>query len=187
MNDVAPRDSAMIANPRTARPGPTEYGSYFGRYVRLPPDGDIVLFLESQLTEFKALLGGVSERDSLVRHAPYTWSIKQVVGHVSDCERVFGYRALWVARNNPTPLASFDEDDFMRAVDFDRWPFAELLAEFEAVRRSQLFLFEHLDPEAWLRRGLVGEHSTTVRAIAHVMGGHAKHHLDILHKRLGRG
>jgi DinB family protein len=177
----------MIANPRTARPEPTEYGPYFGRYVSLPPDGDIVLFLESQLTELKALLGGVSERDSLVRHAPYTWSIKQVVGHVSDCERVFGYRALWIARNNPTPLSPFDENDFMRAADFDRWPFAELLAEFEAVHRSQLFLFEHLDPEAWLRRGLVGEHSTTVRAIAHVMGGHAKHHLDILHKRGGRG
>ena len=75
----------------------------------------------------------------------------------------------------------------MRAMDFDRWPFAELLAEFESVRRSQLHLLQHLDPEAWLRRGLVNEHPTTVRAVAFVMGGHAQHHLNILHKRLGRG
>ena len=75
----------------------------------------------------------------------------------------------------------------MRAANFDRCPFVELLAEFESVRRSQLYLLQHLDPEAWLRRGLVGEHPTTVRAVAFVLGGHARHHLDILHKRLERG
>jgi hypothetical protein len=179
--------SAMPPDPRTSRPDPTEYGPYFGRYINLPPDGDIVLFLESQWAEFKSLLSGLTDRESLVRHPPYTWSIKQVVGHLSDCERVFGYRVLWIARNNATPLSSFDENDFMRAADFDRCPFAELLAEFESVRRSQLYLLQHLDPEAWLRRGLVNDHPTTVRAVAFVMGGHAKHHLDILHKRLGSG
>ena len=86
----------MPPDPRTSRPDPTEYGPYFGRYINLPPDGDIVLFLESQWAEFKSLLSGLSEPESLVWHPPYTWNIKQVVGHLSDCERVFGYRVLWI-------------------------------------------------------------------------------------------
>jgi hypothetical protein len=175
----------MNPHPRLLRPPPDEYGSYFGKYIALPPEGDIVAFLESQLREIEDLLKGLAESESLVHHPPYTWSIKQVVGHLSDCERVFGYRALWIARNNSTPLASFDENEFMRFADFDAWPIKEIFGEFAVVRRSSLYLFQHLDADGWLRRGLVGEHRTTVRAVAHVIAGHAQHHLDILHKRVG--
>jgi hypothetical protein len=133
-------------------------------------------------------VGGLTEqlqKNALTKHAPYTWTIKQVVGHITDCERVFAHRALWIARNNTTPLSGFDETEFMAAANFDRQPIPELVEEFEHVRKSHLLLFKHLTPEAWLRRGTVCEHAATVRAFAWAIAGHAKHHLDILHKRLG--
>jgi len=173
-----------MASLNIACPETTEYGPDFGKYIHLTPEGDVPAFLETQLGELLGLLGGLSESESLVRHPPYTWSIKQVVGHMTDCERIFGYRVLRIARNDATPLTSFDENTFMQFADFDRWPLVELAAEFEFVRRSHLQLLRHLDPGAWLRRGVVGGHPMTVRAMVFVIGGHAKHHLDILHKRL---
>jgi hypothetical protein len=169
------------------RPNPTEHAPGFATYINKVPDGDIQLFLTAQLAEFLKLLTGLSEKESLTKHAPYTWTIKQVVGHITDTERVFGHRALWIARNDTTPLATFDETAFMTAATFDRQPMPELVEEFEHVRKSHLLLFKHLTPEAWLRRGTVCEHPATVRAFAWAIAGHAKHHLDILHKRLGRG
>jgi hypothetical protein len=166
-------------------PEPTEYAPDFGKYIRLVPEGDIQLFLAAQLDELIGLLFGLSENESLVRHAPYTWSVKQVVGHITDCERVFGFRALWIARNDKTPLGSFDENAFMQAVNFDAVPFQEILKEFEYVRRGHLCLFQHFDSEAWIRRGVVKDHPATARAFAYVIAGHTKHHLDILHQRLG--
>jgi len=173
-----------MPGPFTSRPEPSEYNPYFGKYIQLVPEGDIRLFLESQLHEFLTLLTPLTEPQSLVRHPPYTWSIKQVLGHITDGERVFGHRALWIARGAPAPLASFDENDFMRHIDFDQYPFSELLEEFALVRRSQIQFFRHLDADSFLRRGIVGEHSTSVRALAYIMAGHAKHHLNILHQRL---
>jgi hypothetical protein len=164
-----------------------EYAAPFANYVQQTPKGDIRELLAAQLDQTQSLLRGLTEQESLVRHAPYTWSVKQVIGHIADCERVFGHRVLWIARRGGTPLASFDETVFMQAADFDRWPFDELLEEFELVRRSHLALLKHLEPEAWLRRGVVLDQPTTVRAMARVMYGHAEHHLKILRKRLGAG
>lgn len=169
------------------RPAATEYAPAFGNYVRLAPEGDVPAFLEGQLEELLGLLGGLSEKQSLARHAPYTWSVKEVVGHIADCERIFGYRLLRIARKDATPLASFDENTYMSAAEFDRWPFAELLKEFDYIRRSHLLLLRNLPPDAWTRIGVVNDHPMSVRAMAFVLAGHAKHHLDILHKRLGRG
>lgn len=168
-----------------SRPQPGEYEPDFGDYIGLPPDGDLMAFLDVQLAELRGLLGSLSEAESLHKHAPYTWSIRQVVGHMNDCERVFGHRVLRIARDDKTPLTSFDQTAYMQNSDFDRWPLGELLDEFEHVRRSHLLLFRHLAPEAWLRRGTVIGHPATARAFAWVIAGHAKHHLDILHKRLG--
>jgi hypothetical protein len=175
-----------MVNAHNARPDATEYAAPFGKYVQLVPGDDIQVFLAHQLAEMLGSLSGLEERESLVLHAPYTWTIKQVVGHIIDCERVFGHRALWIARSEKTPLASFDENAFMQAASFNRWPFEELLAEFEHLRQSHLLMFRHLEPEAWQRRGVVNDHPATVRAFAYVIGGHAQHHLDILHRRLGR-
>jgi hypothetical protein len=166
------------------RPDESEHGPDFGTYVRLTPDGDIQTILETQLTEMLGLLGELPEAESLVRHAPYAWTIRQVVGHLTDCERIFGYRALRIGRGDATPLAGFDENQYMQAVDFDRYPLAELVREFEHVRRSHLLLLRHLEPAAWLRRGVVRDGPASTRAFAYVMAGHAKHHLDIVRQRL---
>lgn len=176
-----------MEDPVLTPPDVSEYAAPFAGYVQKSPTGDIRHHLAKQLSETQALLSGLSELESLVRHAPYTWSVKQVVGHIADCERVFGHRVLWIARGGAAPLPSFDETIFMESSDFDRWPFVELLAEFELVRRSHVALLAHLEPTAWTRRGIVLDQPTTARAMARVMFGHAKHHLDILQKRLAAG
>jgi hypothetical protein len=166
------------------RPEAAECGPFFGKYVQLVPDGDVVAFLDSQLTELLGVLRNVSEPESLVHHAPYTWSLRQVVGHMTDCERVFGFRALWIARGDASPLAGFDETAFMAASAFDAVPLPALVAEFEHLRRSHILLFRHLPRDAWTRRGTVNAHPATARVFAWVMGGHAQHHLAIVRKRL---
>lgn len=168
-----------------SRPEQHEYAPDFDKYIRLVPTGDILEILAHQLADLLALLGPLGEAESLTVHAPYTWTLKQVVGHMTDCERVFGYRALRLARNDGTPLPGFDESRYMQFVDFNAWPMAELLEEFAMVRRSHLHLLRHFTPEAWLWRGTVIDHPATARALAYAMAGHAKHHLDIARKRLG--
>ena len=168
-----------------ARPAESEYSTEVADYIRLVPEGDIQAILEAQSDDLARLVGKLSDEQSLVQHPPYTWSIKQVVGHMTDCERVFGYRALRLARNDATPLPGFDENSYMQFANFDACPFAKLVAEFELLRRSHRLMFQHLEPDAWLRSGVVNNHRTTVCAIAFVMAGHAKLHLDILQKRLG--
>jgi hypothetical protein len=167
-----------------ARPDPAEYSPALADYIRLVPEGDLLATLAAQADDLAGLVAKLSDAQALTRHPPYTWSIKQVVGHLIDCERVFGYRAMRLARNDATPLAGFDENAYMRFVDFDRYPIAELATEFDALRRSHLALFRHLDPDALLRTAIVNGSPITVRAIAHVMAGHTAHHLAILHARL---
>ncbi|HVT80197.1 MAG TPA: DinB family protein [Phycisphaerae bacterium] len=168
------------------RPGGDEYAPPFGKYVALVPPGDALAFLGAQLAELEALLRGMSDAEAMTVHAPYAWTLKQVAGHLTDCERVFGYRALRIARGDATPLPSFDENAFMAASNFNRWPIEELLREFALVRRGHIALFEHLEDAAWTRRGVVSGHPASARAFLYVMGGHARHHIGILHQRLGR-
>jgi hypothetical protein len=174
------------SNPATDRPNPAEYSSAVADYVALVPPGDILEILSEQLEDVTQLLRQFGDEQALVRHPPYTWTIKQVVGHMIDCERIFGYRALRLARGDATPLPGFDENAYMERVNFDRAALADLLDEFGLVRRSNILMLGQLDADAWLRQGVVNNHSMTVRAIACVMAGHAQHHLIILHKRLGK-
>jgi len=167
------------------RPAESEYSPGMANYIRLVAAGDLLTLLTEQPKALSRLLGNLSDEQSLVRHAPYTWTIKQVVGHMTDCERIFGYRALRLSRNDATPLPGFDENAYMQFANFDACPLAQLLAEFEHIRQSHLLMFGHLEDEAWLRTADVNNHLTSVRAIAYAMAGHAKHHLDILQKRLG--
>lgn len=173
-----------MTDPISAQPDATEYAPPFANYIQQTPPGDVRALLSSQFDAARQLLGALSENASQVRHAPYTWSVKEVVGHITDCERVFGHRVLWIARGGAAPLASFDETIFMQSARFDDWPFAELFEEFALVRQSHLALLKHLASDAWTRHGLVLDHPTTVRAMARVMLGHAEHHLKILRKRL---
>ncbi|MBX9788285.1 MAG: DinB family protein [Pirellulales bacterium] len=153
-----------MPHPATVRPTAGQYASEFGKYISLVPDGDVRQLLAEQAGDLLRLLGRVCESGSLVRHAPYTWSVKQVLGHITDCERVFGHRAHWIARGGAAPLVTFDEQAFMEVAAFDRWPFVELVDEFQCVRRAHMLLFEHLEPGGWLRTGVVNDHPATAAA-----------------------
>jgi hypothetical protein len=167
------------------RPGPTEYAPFYANYIAHVPEEDVLAALETQLADMLALLRAVPEEQGDVRHAPYTWSVKEVVGHLIDGERVFGYRALRFSRGDTTPLPGFDENEYARAANFDRLPLRDLVAELEAVRQSNVWLFRNLPPEAWARSGEANDTPVSVRALAYILVGHGRHHIAILRKRLG--
>jgi hypothetical protein len=166
------------------RPEPTEYAGFFRRYVDLVPEADVLPAMAAQADELVAFLRAVPEAAAGVKHPPYTWTVKQVVEHVTDGERVFGYRALRFARGDSTPLPGFDEGAFAAAAESDRLPLAELALAFEAARRSNLCLFRNLPAAAWGRAGVAADNRASVRALAYVLVGHARHHAGILRKRL---
>jgi hypothetical protein len=166
------------------RPAPSEYSASNAAYVDLVPEDDILAVHAQQLAECLALVAPVSEAQGNTRHAPYTWSVKEVVGHLIDCERIFGCRALHFARGDQTPLPGFDEVAYARAAESDRCPLRDLVAEFEALRRSHILMLRHLPESAWTRVGEANGHPVSVRALAYIMAGHARHHLAILRRRL---
>jgi DinB superfamily len=166
------------------RPDSTEYAADYTKYVALVPEDDIVAAMESQRAASVELLNGVSQNEALVHHQPYTWSIKDVIGHVTDSERVFAYRALRFARGDSTPLAGFDENPYVEAAHFDRQSLSDLIAGFEAVRRSSIYLFRGLADGAWNRRGIANNNEVSVRALAYIIVGHERHHMGIVRKRL---
>ncbi|MDY3556087.1 DinB family protein [Gemmata sp. JC717] len=167
------------------RPEPTEYAPFYGTYITLVPEGDVLAAMESQLTETLAFWRAIPESQGDVCHAPYTWTVKQVLGHLIDGERIFGYRALRFARGDSTPLPGFEENDYAKAGSYERLTVAALVSEFEAVRRSSLWLFRNLPAEAWARSGKANDSPVTVRALAYIVVGHVRHHGSILRKRLG--
>jgi len=166
-----------------ARPDSTEYAPSYANYVALVPEDDILTAMSSELSETLSFLHGVPERDACLRHPPYTWSTKEVVGHLTDSERIFGYRALRFARGDATPLPGFDENAYARAAEFDHKSLFDLVAEFEAVRRSHLSLFGNLPDVAWTRRGTANDNGVSVRALAYIIVGHQRHHVGILRQR----
>jgi hypothetical protein len=167
-----------------SRPDTTEYADFYRGYVSLAPEVEILPTLRTQLTDEFALLKNAPEAEFSRRHPPYTWTIKQVLGHLIDAERIFGCRALRFARGDAAPLPGFDENPYVELGKFDQRSPADLLAEIETVRRSHLFLFENLTDDAWDRRGIASGNEVSVRALAYIMVGHVRHHLAIVRKRL---
>jgi len=168
---------------RTTRPDSTEYAPYYGKYIEHVPTGDVVETLSTQHEETLDLLQGIGEGKAGHRYAPGKWSIREVVGHVSDAERIFSYRALRFARADETALASFDENAFVTNASFDDRTLASLVDEFEAVRRATVLLFASLNATEWLRRGTASNNPMSVRAAAWVIAGHERHHLALLRQR----
>ena len=167
------------------KPEPSDYNPYYGKYIALVRDENPLEALRSGREMMLGLLASVSEADALAKHAPYTWSIKEVVGHLLDCERIFAYRTLRIARNDSTLLAGFEENDYVRIAGFDRRSLTNLASEFDTVRRSTLSLLDSLDEEAWERRGMANGSAISVRALAFILAGHERHHATILKARLG--
>jgi uncharacterized damage-inducible protein DinB len=172
-----------MLNETTTRPDATEYAPYYGKYISLVPEGDVVATLSRQLDETLSTLRGLTEAQAASRYAPGKWSVKELIGHVVDTERVFGHRAFRFARNDQSPLPGFEQDDYVRAANFDSRQLHDLADEFEHVRRANLFLLRSLDAEAWLRRGTASETEVSVRALAYIMAGHETHHMQILRTR----
>lgn len=166
-----------------AKPATDEYAPYYGKYTSLVPDGDILATLTQQIDATLALLRALPEEQGNHRYAPEKWSIKEVIGHLIDAERIFAYRALRIARGDTTPLPGFEQDGYITNGNFDVRQLADLAAEFETVRQSTLFLLRHLTDEAWLRRGVASDNPVTVRALAYMMAGHELHHVEILRSR----
>ncbi len=152
-------------------------------YIAKVSGKDIMAFLQRQLETTVNLLHGIKEEKADYRHAPGKWSLKEVVGHITDTERVFAYRALAFSRNDSTPLPGFDQEPWAEHAKHSNVPLKELADEFESVRRSTIHLLRHLDPAAWMRRGTANNKAVTVHALAFLIGGHAEHHLEILRSR----
>jgi hypothetical protein len=162
------------------KPEETEYLPYYGKYISRLPDGDIIDMLERQLPETLTLLQSIPESQAGFRYAPGKWSIKELVGHIIDGERIFAYRALRFARNDRTPVPGYEQDDYIREASFDDCALGELAAELASVRQSTLYLFKHLSEAAWTRRGTANESEVSVRALAYIIAGHELHHREIL-------
>jgi len=165
------------------RPHASEYAPYYEKYVALVRDGEIVETLEAQLREMKLLLGTLSEQGAEFCYAAGKWSVKEVLGHISDQERVFAYRLLCIARGDQTPLAGFDQDEYVKRGNFSARPLAELLEEFTAVRRATIALVCSLDGVAWSRRGVANQKEISARALVFLIAGHDLHHRVALQER----
>lgn len=167
------------------RPETNEYAEDYGKYVKLVEGDDVLAELGRQLESTLSMFQNISEARAGYRYAPDKWSIKEVLGHLIDAERIFAYRALRFSRNDQTPIEGFEQDDYVKNAAFDAFPFSELLDEFKSTRHSTISLFKHLEPAAWHRKGKASENDVTVRALAYIIAGHELHHRNVLHSQYG--
>ena len=175
--------TATAITAATTKPEKSEYLPFYERYVARVPDGDVVATLANQIGETLELLRSLPASVATYRYAPDKWSVSELVGHIIDSERVFASRAQRFARNDPTAMPGFEQDDYVRNSTFEAYPLSELASELEAVRQSTVYLFRHMDEEAWTRRGIANNAEVSVRALAYITAGHELHHREILQTR----
>jgi hypothetical protein len=161
----------------------TEAAEYYFTYINQVPAGEISEILQRQELETGQLLGSIAEERSLHRYEPGKWTIREVVSHVNDTERLFVFRALWFARGFDSPLPSFDQDVAIRTAGADERTLSSHVEEFRAVRAATLAFFRHLPADAWTRRGIASGNPFSVRALAYITAGHVAHHNRILRER----
>jgi hypothetical protein len=169
------------------RPGRDEADSYYDRYINKVSDENLGDQLTHQLRELEQLFEDVTDRAALSRYAPGKWSIKEILGHLADTERIFMHRLLRIARGDSTPLPGFDENAYVPAGRFDERPLPMLLAELRAVRLSTTALIEGLPDDSWAHRGVANNQPISARALAFIIVGHWAHHLGVLRERYGLG
>lgn len=167
------------------RPTPDEYLPYFDRYVSLVNEDDVLGVLNKQAERVHLALSGLSDERASYRYGPDKWSVREALGHIVDTERVFGYRALSIARGETFSLPGFEQDDYAAAAGHDHAPIDDLAEEFATLRRSHVLMLKHLRPEAWRTVGTVNSHPTSVRAMAFIMAGHVRHHAAVYSERYG--
>lgn len=169
------------------RPAEGEYAPYYDTYISKVPDGDVRKYLEHQLREVRSFLAKVPEGRGDFRYAPEKWSIKEVIGHLCDAERIFAYRALRFARNDATELAGFDQDPYVPAGKFGKRTMASMIDEFVQVRDATLALVRSFDEEAGARGGVASKNPITVRALVWIIAGHMAHHVAVLRDKYALG
>jgi uncharacterized damage-inducible protein DinB len=167
------------------RPERNEYGAWCVDYVARVPEGNVIEVLERQSQEMLAFLKTLSEEQAERPPAPGKWSVKQVIGHLCDGERVFTYRALRFSRGDETPLPGFEQDDYVRESHANERKLADLAAEYEVLRKATIAFFRSLSPEAALRVGTASGATTSVRALAYITAGHEQRHLELMKKAFG--
>jgi len=165
-------------------PTSEEYAEFYAGYIqRAQAKGDVLAALPKQIEEIKSALGNLSDEQALFRDAPQEWSIKEVMGHLNDGERVFSYRLLRVSRNDPTPLPGFEQNDYVREAGFDNHPFQDLVQEFEHLRRANILAIHNMREESTLRRGTASGFTISARALIYILVGHVDHHMASLHEK----
>ncbi|MCE9626583.1 MAG: DinB family protein [Candidatus Eisenbacteria bacterium] len=169
---------------RIDRPEPDEFFEYYGRYIGLSGE-DAMATLRASAAATPRLLSGITEPQAMFRYAPGKWSVKQVLGHIIDCERVFMYRALTFARGDQTSVPGFEEDEWMEHCTFDRRALSDIVDEYVAVRAATIALAGSLDEVALTRRGTANGRTMSTRAALHCAAGHELHHVSILKERYG--
>ena len=167
------------------RPAATDYAPGHAGYVALVPEDDVMTAMEQQSSEMQKVFASIDEARGAYCYAPGKWSIKEVMGHIADAERILGYRALAVARGDQTPLPSFDEQEYVANANFDDWKLGDLAEQYALSRRTNIVFFQNLRDEAWERRGVANNTSVSVRGLAYVIVGHVRHHLQVLRERYG--
>lgn len=165
------------------RPSKEEYNIHFETYVKLVPEGDICDILIQSLKNTTDVFSAVTEDQANYRYAPGKWSLKEVLGHITDNERIMGYRLLRIARGDKTPLSGYDQDVMMSEDPFEGCLMADLIEDYTAVRRATLTLLRGLSKEAWSKIGIVNDSESSVQAWAYIIAGHELHHMNVIKEK----
>ena len=167
-----------------AVPNPDEYATFYAGYIQLAAvRGSVLTALPKQIDDIRSALGDLTDKQALFRDAPQEWSIKEVIGHLNDVERVFAYRLLRISRNDATPLPGFEQNDYVREAGFDNHALQDLLQEFEHLRRANILAINNMNPEAVLRLGTASGYTVSARALIYMLVGHVEHHMASLHEK----
>ncbi|HEV7767367.1 MAG TPA: DinB family protein [Thermoanaerobaculia bacterium] len=167
------------------RPTPDDYAQGFAGYVSLVPEDDILGVLEEQSAETQKLLTSLDDAKAAHRYAEGKWSVKEVVGHVIDAERIFAYRALAIGRGETQALPGFDENEYVLNAGFDAWRIGDLAEQYALVRKSSIVMYRNFPEDAWARRGNSNGKPILAAALAWITVGHERHHVKILRERYG--
>ncbi|MGH7502521.1 MAG: DinB family protein [Longimicrobiales bacterium] len=168
---------------REQRPADNEYNEYYGRYIERVPNGDIVVILRGQIEKTCGLIEKAGDAKAGHAYAPGKWTVREVIGHLADGERIFAYRALRFAREDQTPLPGFDQNVYVPTGRFEKRSLASLVDEFRAVRAASVALYDSFDADAWSKGGHASDMPVTVRALAWLTAGHELHHRALLAER----
>ena len=165
------------------RPAPTEYAPYYERYISLVPESDINTTLAAQQDEMRSLFAGVPEEKGTYAYADGKWTVKELLSHIIDGERIFAYRALRISRGDKTDIEGFEQDDYIATSNANNRTFADLLEEFILERQANVHMFKNIAQVGSEEMGTANDNPVSARAIAWIMAGHVRHHLDILKTR----